>query len=181
MYFFSPRVVKLIIVFFIAMLACFPGKTDAYVTFGGKWEDPTYIRVYTDPSVDSIGFTGATDHGIAAWDSEKIRAWYSGSPNAPIKWYGSSSDLGDFYADTLNYSGSRPSWTGIYTNSVVRWNGPVAEELNSNRLKETATHEMGHVLGLAHSNTTQAIMRATGWIYGTYPIDDDWNGINAIY
>lgn len=100
---------------------------------------------------------------------------------ADIKFYGSSADLGDLYADTLNYVGSRPSWTGSYTNSVIRWNGPVASDLTSDRAKETAAHEVGHSLGLDHSDTTKAIMRASGWIYGTYPIQDDWDGIKAIY
>lgn len=164
-------------------LVLVPLRTDAYVILGGKWSNANALTYWYSATVTDVGYADATIHGSTAWNSStKIEtSRITSDRGASIKWYGSFSDLGDFYAATLNYVGNTPSWTGTYTNSTIRWNQPVTSTLDANRIKETATHELGHSLGLDHSNTTNAIMRATGWIYGTYPIQDDWNGINAIY
>lgn len=165
------------------LVSSFPTQSSAYVKFGGKWSSAKGLTYWLDSSVASTGFTSASDHGGVAWNNSSYVqiSKTNSSSGAHIKFFGSATDLGDVYADTLNYAGSNPSWTGTYTNSVIRWNKPLAENLDANRAKETGTHEVGHSSGLDHSNTTNAIMRASGWIYGTYPIQDDWDGISSIY
>lgn len=58
--------------------------------------------------------------------------------------------------------------------------------LNTTALKrlETVTHEVGHALGLSHTqsaNNTISVMRATGFNGKAYPLSDDKSGMEAKY
>ncbi|WP_422657858.1 matrixin family metalloprotease [Paenibacillus sp. EC2-1] len=173
--------ISLIVAFLLCVL--FPVNSYAYTIYKGKWFDGNNLEAWLDSSVSQAGFDSHSKHGSLAWNnSSHIQvSMVSKSSDADIKWFASFTDLGEMYAGCLNYSGGTPDWTGLYSDSRIRWNQPRAKNLDANRLKETATHEVGHSLGLDHSKVTDAIMKPKGWIYGTYPIKDDWDGINYIY
>jgi predicted Zn-dependent protease len=158
---------------------------EAYNLKGGQWNDANQLTFWLSSTISQAGYNSHSIHGSTAWNASQYVnvTEQSSATGADVKWYASFTDLGDFYADTLNYSGSTPCWNCTYTNSVIRWNKPVIveDELNVYRIKETATHEFGHTLGLGHENDVQSIMIGIGWLYGTYPVADDWNGIDAIY
>jgi len=171
--------------FMICAFALLISPAKAYVLFGGSWSDANSLTYWLDSSISQAGYTSHSQHGSTAWNSSphvEISST-SSSSGADIKWYASFNDLGDIYADALNYSGATACWNCSYTNSIIRWNQPFIEDtgLDSNRIKETATHEVGHSLGLDHEDTITSIMLSAGWLYGTYPVQDDFDGINAIY
>lgn len=54
--------------------------------------------------------------------------------------------------------------------------------LNKTNLQiNTALHEIGHFVGLGHSNVSPTVMWATGLYTDTVPLQDDINGIKALY
>ena len=58
------------------------------------------------------------------------------------------------------------------------------ETTTAARKNETIVHEMGHVLGLDHCQTSKnsiSVMRKTGFNGKAYPLSDDISGISAIY
>ena len=58
------------------------------------------------------------------------------------------------------------------------------KSLTMTRKQETAVHEAGHMLGLAHCQAqynSEAVMRATGFNNVGCPLADDKRGIAALY
>lgn len=56
--------------------------------------------------------------------------------------------------------------------------------LPSTQQYETIVHEVGHAVGLAHTqaqNNSISVMREVGFNNKAYPLSDDINGINALY
>lgn len=54
--------------------------------------------------------------------------------------------------------------------------------LNKTHLQiNTALHETGHFIGLGHSTVAPTVMWATGLYTDTVPLQDDINGVNALY
>ena len=56
--------------------------------------------------------------------------------------------------------------------------------LDQTRRRETAVHEVGHALGLDHTQTKNnsiSVMRTKGFNDKDWPLQDDIDGIKALY
>lgn len=167
----------------MVITSIFISQVDAYVLRGNRVDRPNQVKYWLDTSISSIGYNAAAIHGSTAWNgltagrlSINVTSTTSASA-ADVKWYASSetNDLGQFYAQT--------STSGTLTStSIVRINTVRFKTVDGNRQKETTAHEMGHVLGLTHEDTVPSIMLSgPAWLYGTYPVQDDKDGIAHIY
>lgn len=157
-------------------------QADAYTLTGSRVDRPNFVKYWFDSSISNHGYTSAATHGSTAWNGVsgvnlKVNATSTTDASlADVKWFasGNNDDLGDFYAET--------HITGyLQARSVVSINTPRFSGLDSNRQKETTAHEMGHVLGLDHEDDVPALMISVGWLNGTYPVQDDKDGIYHIY
>jgi hypothetical protein len=184
----TPLVIGLASVLSIAGAIALPSDASAYNLEGPKWGGTpssgccAYLGVqynYVGQSYDSTGLYLAFlswNHSFGSGVNVQISAVTS-SPwtvqdtyNSGVSWDGMSSlqvglDLNFSAAATWMNS----YYTGTYAQQVV--NG-------------VAAHEIGHVLGLAHSNACvlmqpATILRTACGVYG--PVQDDKNGVNSLY
>lgn len=84
-----------------------------------------------------------------------------------------NSDSGNF---GVTYCNSNTSKTVIFYRAFIN--------ATSSQRNETIVHEVGHTLGLAHTqpqNNLNAVMRATGFNNKAYPLTDDIAGLRSLY
>lgn len=161
----------------IAMLffTLIPVRADAYVLnsypFPSSMKDEIYN--YVDGGLSSI--CGSVDTYSKKWNGLsgiKIISTSSSSYASITQSY--SSESNGTYAVTYHRSSSRKE---------IVYYKDFKDASNSIRY-ETIVHEVGHTLGLAHtqsSNDSISVMRATGFNGKAYPLLDDKEGIDAIY
>ncbi|EJV59055.1 hypothetical protein BWGOE4_16940 [Bacillus mycoides] len=151
-----------------------PSSIKAYTHNGSKISNPNNAYYWIHGEFSKYGLKGEVLRGITAWNpSSKIQftkeSSLPGGANVKIE-----------YVD--RYNGD--------TYGIFRGSGNVTlfkkwrVELDSARRKETAVHEVGHALGLGHtqkSNDSISVMRQYEFNYKDYPQSDDWAGINARY
>lgn len=156
-------------------LIVLPTTGDAYQFMTDKkykLSDPKDAYYWIDPAFSSTD-RSYVDTGINAWDvtpeiqfTKKVSL--PGGANIMIE--KSNSDKGSVMGQAfgkgkiLLYKG----WT----------------KLSASDKKETVVHEVGHELGLAHTqhkNDTKAVMRETNFNKKPYPLSDDKAGIAKKY
>lgn len=123
----------------------------------GPWEDINFIET-TDYSKSQLDFY-VYEYGNIGWRG-----------------------VCEFFSN----SGTQLSTTGLFPNSNWDWNKAKinVSEVHSNAehyRNATIGHEMGHALGLAHSETSNAIMYPTWNMRYLFPGDDDSMGIRELY
>ncbi|WP_459129068.1 matrixin family metalloprotease [Guggenheimella bovis] len=136
-----------------------------------KFTDPQNVTVYLS---SNLPYYSDVKLAYDNWDSlPEVETYWTTSyyyPSVAIS-YSPEPCLYDAYAITTKYVTDKKLIT-ICPNFL---------NLPSIQRKEVVSHEMGHAFGLNHSNTTQAIMRETGFNNNAYPLQDDKNGIAALY
>lgn len=146
-----------------------PGSGAKWPLGAVQWRWGTSINV---SGYWANGFRLASD----AWVNAGAGIWPSFSSSGQAK--------ADVYSaqdqnDGINYWGYNCCWTIAWFDAYGNvFNVPDAVE-NYTRIKQVSIHEMGHGLGLGHSNTSDAVMQANA--PSTTLAADDINGLNAMY
>ncbi len=161
------------------------GEVDDYVYSGRKWAKMALTYMYDNftPDLTQTVVRRALRGAFDQWDSKSCLSFSEAKTGADITLSWESGDHGDGYPfdGTLGVLAHAfyPEDGRIHFDEDELWtddNPPSGIDLAS-----VALHEIGHSLGLAHSNDTQAVMYA---YYGGRRRDlrsDDIAGIQSIY
>lgn len=154
----------------------------AYTLLGGKHSD-AYPRAVIKSGLSSIYNTPITD-SLSDWNTATnsplaISLQYGGGGEI----YFGGADFGntDWNAQCTNFR--EFIWYGDYTTSSIEINYYHMDDRDVTWNKSTISHEVGHALGLDHTNDAATIMYHTGNPARTVttPQTDDINGINYLY
>jgi hypothetical protein len=178
----SGAIMKKVMVVCAVLVMCFPilftNTSKAYVLNGWKKQPhPTGLLYNITNTVSDTGLSNYVIEGTTAWNNAKELS-VAGTVSQPgyADFYFTYSDVTtDDYAVTYGSSDSSHD-------RIVLWKS--FKGLSSTRKKETVCHEVGHALGLAHtqsSNNSKAVMRALDFNDKPYPLSDDLAGIAKLY
>lgn len=149
-------------------------------------------------ATDAYGATGAVTGAYATAVSNAANDWTNTpTPLIVYKYYSGSTasrfTVDAYYFGNTGYDGIMnddgcPS-SHIWINPYANWNRYYTDGYSTDGKTQVIVHEIGHVLGLAHSGSStcsgQPIMYPSSSRYFTcghiVPQPDDVNGINAIY
>jgi hypothetical protein len=185
------KIFTFLILFVLTCIIIVP-KSEAYQMNFSYWPDSHHLHYYLDSSVSNDGYSVYADYGAKAWNiSSSVEVYKSTSStnDGTLTTITTSKgvDLGNFYADAHEYTSSGSECQFGYNcksyRGKIRINDPDYYDLSSTRRYETITHEMGHILGLAHEDYVKPaiMMSGPGFLDKRDPQADDWAGIKAVY
>lgn len=166
------------------------GPAMAYNLEGARWDNtPTSgccatIHVQYS-SAWYPGDSAAVDNARGAWNASPANVWldnHSGALTADDTY---NSSVG---WDGITYWGTHGCgflwWGTCFSYANVYLNYYYTRNYSSSSTQGVAAHELGHAIGLAHTNGCVLMTPNTGdrnncGIYG--PVSDDVNGINSLY
>lgn len=176
----------------IILVFCLVALTTTNVSasvYGGKWAtNPTY---YVSPSTNV--YYSEFNQAVTSWNTALS------SIGASIRYnyatFGSASFFPneDYYGTACGwhaYGISGPNqYSGTYTSATLKLNRSYMDNFTSAKRKAIITHELGHILGLAHNSFTspQTLMYEGGSdiYYNSWgissPTNTDISTLNSIY
>lgn len=162
----------------LGLVAMTSSRADAYVLNGCRWSSATIT--WMDNAI-------STSHKPAA---QSASSRWSSSTDVNLSWSTAYKALkvGDYSMGNNGYDG----WTtwscpgGTYINANADLNNTYTNAFSTDKRTAIYVHELGHALGLAHSNSLAVMMyHSPAHVYNTYgfisPRTDDRSGMNAVY
>lgn len=153
-------------------LLALPSVGDAYRLLGNKIYDTKDAYYWIDPAFTDSQESNINS-GINTWDV---------TPEVEFTKKVSLISGSDLQIEKSNTSKGTVMGTSYGGGHIILWSG--WNNLSSSDKKETVVHEVGHELGLDHTQTENnsiAVMRAKGFNGKAYPLSDDKAGISAKY
>ncbi|UPM55442.1 matrixin family metalloprotease [Gottfriedia acidiceleris] len=148
--------------------------SKAYVLKSNKVSHPKDAYYWIESEFSTYGLKSEIKRGLTAWNSLpeiQITKEVTQLGGADVKMEYVNSLYGDVYAVHRTQGNIT-----FYKN----WR----TDLNSTKRKETAVHEVGHALGLDHTqskNNSISVMRKLDFNNKDYPLSDDIAGFKAKY
>jgi predicted Zn-dependent protease len=171
------RLLLSLLIILVAFFTC--NSANAYVllstTVAPKIDSPQNIYYFIDLSFGSIGKSAEVETSVNKWDplpEIEITTKTSIVSMADVTLEYQNVYSGDTYAEYIAYSRGELIF-------YKKWN-----ELATVQRSETVVHEVGHALGLDHtqsSNDSISVMREFNFNGKDYPLSDDKAGIAARY
>lgn len=177
------------------------GDASAYVRTGGKYSQDIYGKKYfngttTYSSQQQISHWQSVNSAVSSWnDTENTRVWFqSASIRSESIMDFLSADLQESgtFAITFYYDGNTKVpidaiyyWAEITMNTGANLSGMTLVQ-RAELMRNTAAHEEGHALGLAHNFWQNRVLMTsnpkTSYSFGIVgPTDDEVAGVQTIY
>lgn len=153
-------------------LSVLPTTSSAYVLNSKKVSHPKDTYYWIDPAFSSTHQSNI-ESGINTWDV---------TPEVQFTKRASLPGGADIMIERSNTSKGNIMGTSYGGGHIILWSG--WRGLDASDEKETVVHEVGHELGLAHtqaSNDSIAVMREDGFNGKPKPLSDDIKGIAKKY
>ena len=154
-------------------------QTDHHQSSGAKWAKPS-ANIYIDPQMDET-FQAAYVRAIENWNQTGAFRFelVSDSNEADIV----ATEMNDGLTSVAGEAESQTNLlTGQFLSVTVRLNHYYLSNPNYgytyDRILHTAEHELGHAIGLDHTNKT-SVMQPAGSYYGIQP--DDIAAVQELY
>ena len=154
-------------------------QTDHHQSSGAKWAKPS-ASIYIDPQMDET-FQAAYVRAIENWNQTGAFRFelVSDSNEADIV----ATEMNDGLTSVAGEAESQTNLlTGQFLSVTVRLNHYYLSNPNYgytyDRILHTAEHELGHAIGLDHTNKT-SVMQPAGSYYGIQP--DDIAAVQELY
>ncbi len=161
-----------------------------FTTFGEPWSQPggkgNPVNItYSYNNLLDGSIQGINNADMKAAIEEAFGLWSSVAPLNFTEVQDSASNsqirIGQEYIDGRN---GTLAYAFAPTNGDIRFDN--GENWNLNLFLETAVHEIGHSLGLAHEDSNSAIMNPTiknrfDGLGSAFLLEDDINGIRSLY
>jgi hypothetical protein len=171
----SRTVRSLLVTLSLALILTLSPVQEALAySFTGQKQCTYYIYWRWGGSITSA-HKSAFQQALTDWNGvQSVRRFVGGTSTAPGAIDTYTAKDGNYGLSTWYYDGS-----GCITSWVSKLNNYYYGNFTENR--STANHELGHILGLEHTNNP-AIMKIGRNRLSIYvPQTDDINGVNALY
>lgn len=170
----------------ILLSLCFVYNYASAEVYGGKWaSNPSYYHNTSNPYSTEFNQAISSWNGVLSSIGSALRIRSGSATGATVMV--STANYYDLGWDGYCKPGPDP-YSGTYTYADMKLNTFYMDNFTSDRRKSVITHEFGHCLGLAHTETgaNRSIMYITSNVYYgqwnlTSPTSYDIDNLDSLY